>query len=284
MYRRAANQSAIGTRQPRKHQGPRKPSELAFTLIELLVVVAILSILAALLLPALRNAKERGNRAVCVNNLRQLHVALTLYGDDNSEWLPICNMTGGGWASYVVAPSSNGGPFGAPTDVGNQLTPYLNGNRRVWLCPSFRGSSYNDMSPSGSGWYWYGWLYDPTRGPNAACYTYQPAEILNGSFQAGVSGISGQVTIKVGQNFWFYDGFTYRYDRLILLEDVVADYGVAGYTSPGIFRSSHFDGKNLGGNALHGDGSVEWIPYDVPGGNWYTQGNGLWLVRARWQR
>ncbi len=57
----------------------------AFTLIELLVVIAIIAILMAILMPALRRAKELGKRAVCLNNLRQLTLAWILYCDDNDD-------------------------------------------------------------------------------------------------------------------------------------------------------------------------------------------------------
>jgi len=59
-----------------------------FTLIELLVVIAIIAVLAALLLPTLASAKERGRRTGCISNVHQFLLATHMYSDDNDQRLP----------------------------------------------------------------------------------------------------------------------------------------------------------------------------------------------------
>ena len=66
----------------------RVPVRSAFTLIEVLVVIAIIGILAALLLPAIFKAREKGRQAYCMNNLHQISIAITLHQDEHEEAFP----------------------------------------------------------------------------------------------------------------------------------------------------------------------------------------------------
>lgn len=78
---------------------PRKTGRGGFTLVELLVVVAMIAMLAALLLPALSTAREKGKSAVCQSNLKQLGIAFAMYWNDTTttyrpRWTcPVCGLS-----------------------------------------------------------------------------------------------------------------------------------------------------------------------------------------------
>jgi prepilin-type N-terminal cleavage/methylation domain-containing protein len=66
----------------------KKVRDGGFTLIELLVVIAIIAILAALLLPALSGAKEKGKRVACKNAIRQFSIAVHMYANEHEDMVP----------------------------------------------------------------------------------------------------------------------------------------------------------------------------------------------------
>ena len=85
---------------------PQESARSAFTLIELLVVMSILAVLAALLVPVLRTARDSALAVHCLNNLRQLGIAFPMYAEDHNDRLPpalIGRRTAGDWL-YLISP------------------------------------------------------------------------------------------------------------------------------------------------------------------------------------
>ncbi len=106
-----------------------------FTLIELLIVIAIIAILAAVLLPALSNARKMGYRAKCAGNLKQLGASVIMYSDDNKGWSPHAYN-----ANYPVTPVDRR-RWNGQLVYGNYATGLpdygKSHNRSIYACPSF---------------------------------------------------------------------------------------------------------------------------------------------------
>ena len=254
-----------------------------FTLIELLVVIAIMSLLVALLLPAVQQARESANRIACRNNLKQIALACHNH-HDNLLYFPT-----GGWQWWTPPNYVNGSPaVGADQQAGwgFQILPYIEGDNvwrtsavvaigtqnRLFFCPTRRAPqtiTYADQyTPPVTGTMlthalcdYAGSNLDGT-GVIKQFFPNRIADITDGTSNTLLVSekrlnISGLGTNQPDDNEGYTDGWDEDTMRLTSLPPA-PDY-VGPDTGPHIFGSSHRGAFH----AALADGSVRTISYSI---------------------
>jgi prepilin-type N-terminal cleavage/methylation domain-containing protein/prepilin-type processing-associated H-X9-DG protein len=235
--------------QPLRNSGKLR----GFTLIELLVVIAIIAILAAMLLPALAAAKEKGKRAKCVSNLHQIGIALQMYANDNRDFLPEWSSSdpSKGQALWDLAWSIAAGLAGGNTNSANHM-------RQALYCPGGFTTVQDDA-------FW--WNY--SSGHRVTSYQFILVRDLKNptSYPTSLTGPKGFLT-KITVPYTN----SYNLGNTEMVTDVTPSEGTGNlsdkfidvYTSnptelPRGYNASHM-GKKLpaGSNILFMDNHVEW--------------------------
>ncbi len=164
----------------------RRIKQAGFTLMELLTVIAVISIAAGILLPAVRTARERARRTSCASNLRQIGFALEIYISENAGRFPVC------------ASNKTNNPEGFLTVV-DLLMPSVN-SPGVFICPS--DASYH--IEEGTSYLWNRYL-------NGLSYDHASVYVLSGGrtympVLFDMDSFHGEPGSDASRNFLYPDG------------------------------------------------------------------------------
>jgi prepilin-type N-terminal cleavage/methylation domain-containing protein/prepilin-type processing-associated H-X9-DG protein len=201
----------------------------AFTLIELLVVISIISLLMAILAPALGKAKAQAQRAYCSSNLRQIGVAFQSYLDDNGDKFPLACATG--WQT----PDPNDSDYLPP--ITKFLVPVLRGESKVFICKADKANPPY-YTRTGKTSYYYKGRPQPPPPPFSTCYHRDglggtsikaSCEVLDGVKEKNIDVMSDFDRVHPGfTGAYFFGGYRQRKGQKNYL---YADWHVSDYTN-----------------------------------------------------
>jgi len=131
----------------KKRKSIGRGNKTGFTLIELLVVIAVIAILAALLLPALARAKQKGQQTVCLSNLKQIGLTFAMYLNDNRGRFPdrrdLKTSLPGGYRPWTSWPPSDPRGGWAPVALQDE-----GAKSSIWSCPAAVNSPVGNIVQS----------------------------------------------------------------------------------------------------------------------------------------
>jgi prepilin-type N-terminal cleavage/methylation domain-containing protein/prepilin-type processing-associated H-X9-DG protein len=233
-----------------------------FTLIELLVVIAIIALLLSILMPSLQRVKEMGRRIVCLNHLKNIGLANSIYADGNNGWyVPIkYRLPGENIYDFHAWPDNKVfrgllGYVDAESKYDEDGEPYEDWETpwdapKDFLCPSDKVSLREMTEDLYTSWISYGgnitdWY--------VGYYNWDDITYAGHNKNTSIRNPSDKVAFSESNDWWmWWMGANYETGWDVLGHDTISAYHAIGVSGPTFYR--HNDGANI----LFYDYHVEW--------------------------